>query len=147
MTAAPSPAHLYRLPDGRVLCHAEFGDPAGTPVFYFHGFPGSRLEAQVVHSIGAAGGARILAIDRPGFGGSEFQPGRTLADWPDDVRALAAAYDATPSVSLLAPAARCPVEVTDLRAQVPSGPVRREPFTAEAVHEIHDRMLALVATT
>ena len=65
----------------------------------------------------------------------------------DDVRALAAAYDATPSVSLLAPAARCPVEVTDLRAQVPSGPVRREPFTAEAVHEIHDRMLALVATT
>jgi transcriptional regulator with XRE-family HTH domain len=50
----------------------------------------------------------------------------------DDMRALAAAYDATPSVSLLAPAARCQAEITDLRTQAPSGPVRRELFTAEA---------------
>jgi pimeloyl-ACP methyl ester carboxylesterase len=71
------------------LCYAEYGDTRGTPAFYFHGFPGSRVEAQVVVSIGAQRGVRLLAVDRPGFGRSDFQPGRTIADWPQDVRALA----------------------------------------------------------
>ena len=31
------------LGDGRALAYAEFGDPSGKPVFYFHGFPGCRL--------------------------------------------------------------------------------------------------------
>jgi tetratricopeptide (TPR) repeat protein len=35
-------------------------------------------------------------------------------------------------VSLLAPAARCQGEISELRGQAPSGPVRRELFTAEA---------------
>ena len=39
---------LYcRLPDGRRLAYAEWGEPQGTPVFYCHGFPGSRLEARL----------------------------------------------------------------------------------------------------
>ena len=33
------------LPDGRQLGYAEYGNPEGKPIFYFHGFPGSRLEA------------------------------------------------------------------------------------------------------
>jgi pimeloyl-ACP methyl ester carboxylesterase len=89
VTAAPSPARHVRLPDGRSLCYAEFGDPGGVPVFYFHGFPGSRLEAQLVHPVAAQGGARVLAVDRPGFGRSEFLAGRTFAGWPRDVDALA----------------------------------------------------------
>jgi pimeloyl-ACP methyl ester carboxylesterase len=32
---------------------------------------------------------RLIAPDRPGLGRSSRQPGRGLADWPDDVRALA----------------------------------------------------------
>ncbi len=32
---------------------------------------------------------RIIAPDRPGFGLSDFQRGRTLLDWPDDVACLA----------------------------------------------------------
>jgi hypothetical protein len=32
------------LHDGRTLGYAEFGDPAGVPLIYCHGHPGSRLE-------------------------------------------------------------------------------------------------------
>ena len=32
------------LRDGRQLAFAEYGDPAGWPVFFFHGWPGSRLD-------------------------------------------------------------------------------------------------------
>ena len=31
------------LEDGRTLAYAEYGDPYGKPVFFFHGTPGSRF--------------------------------------------------------------------------------------------------------
>ncbi len=31
------------LKDGRFLSYAEYGDPQGKPVFFFHGTPGSRF--------------------------------------------------------------------------------------------------------
>ncbi len=70
---------------GRSLGYAEYGDRNGWPLFYCHGFPGSRIEARFAHEIGARRGVRIIAVDRPGFGGSCFQPGRRIADWPDDL--------------------------------------------------------------
>lgn len=36
---------------------------------------------------------RIIAPDRPGFGRSEFKPGRKLEDWPEDVIELANALN------------------------------------------------------
>ena len=80
----PAPDRCVVLRDGRRIAIAEFGTPAGTPVLYFHGFPASRLEAQLVHRAVVDQRVRILALDRPGFGCSDFQP-RTLAQWPDDV--------------------------------------------------------------
>ncbi len=77
------------LRDGRALGYAEFGDPAGKPVFFFHGFPGSRLQRYPDDAIAIASGARIITIDRPGLGLSSFQPGRKLLDWPGDVVELA----------------------------------------------------------
>jgi len=77
------------LSDGRILAWAEFGDPDGTPVFYFHGFPSSRLEAQFTHAAATALGVRVIAPDRPGYGCSDFKAGRMLTDWPDDVAELA----------------------------------------------------------
>lgn len=77
-----------RLPSGRLLGYAEYGDPLGRPVFYFHGTPGSRLlhpDEEVTRGLGA----RLILLERPGFGLSEFQPGRTLLDWPDDVTGAA----------------------------------------------------------
>lgn len=55
-----------------------------------------------------------------------------VAGLRERLRSLAAAYDLTPSVSLLVPAARCQAQITALRVQAPSGPVRRELFAAEA---------------
>jgi pimeloyl-ACP methyl ester carboxylesterase len=78
-----------RLPDGRQLGYAEYGDPAGRPIFLFHGLPGSRLQRPLDEALAVAQRARIITIDRPGFGRSDYLPGRTLADWPRDVAALA----------------------------------------------------------
>ena len=83
------PAKQIRLLDGRMLAYAEFGDPTGKPVFYFHGSNGSRLERHPDESIAVSLGVRIINIDRPGHGLSDFQRARKLLDWPDDVEALA----------------------------------------------------------
>ncbi len=79
----------HRLPDGRTLAYQEWGDPGGYPVFYFHGTPGSRLEGAFADGAARARHFRLVAVDRPGFGRSTFQPGRTFAGWPDDVASLA----------------------------------------------------------
>ena len=73
------------LHDGRRLGYAEYGDREGTPGFYFHGHPGSRLEPRLADEEAARAGLRIIALDRPGYGLSEFQPGRTILAWPGDV--------------------------------------------------------------
>jgi pimeloyl-ACP methyl ester carboxylesterase len=78
-----------RLEDGRLLGYAVYGDPEGWPIFYFHGFPGSRLEAQLADRVAARMGIRLIAVDRPGFGLSDFKPRRTIFEWPDDVVKIA----------------------------------------------------------
>ncbi|TMB96046.1 MAG: alpha/beta hydrolase [Chloroflexi bacterium] len=78
-----------RLGDARGLGYAEYGDPAGKPIFYFHGWPSSRLEAWNYHAAGSRLGARIIGVDRPGIGLSSYKRGYKISDWPDDVAALA----------------------------------------------------------
>jgi len=80
--------HRLRLSDGRVLACLELGDPAGAPVLYFHGYPGSRLEVRLVARPAARLGLRLLAPDRPGFGESSFKAGRTIGSWSSDVTEL-----------------------------------------------------------
>jgi pimeloyl-ACP methyl ester carboxylesterase len=80
-----------RLRDGRRLGYAEWGDPAGRPLLYFHGWPGSRVEGRLGDEAARAKGVRFIALDRPGMGLSDYQPRRTLVDWPDDVLQVAAA--------------------------------------------------------
>jgi pimeloyl-ACP methyl ester carboxylesterase len=60
------------LKDGRTLGFAEYGDPKGEPVLEFHGCPGSRLEAWNYDAAGKKLGARVIGIDRPGFGMSTY---------------------------------------------------------------------------
>jgi pimeloyl-ACP methyl ester carboxylesterase len=78
-----------RLPDGRALGYAEYGDPAGAPLFYFHGWPSSRYQGKLLDEAAAARGLRVIAPDRPGVGLSDPMPGRGFASWPRDVAALA----------------------------------------------------------
>lgn len=77
------------LADGRTLAYTESGAPAGRAVFAFHGLPGSRLQRHPDESIARAAPLRVIHVERPGFGRSSPQPGRSLADWPRDVAALA----------------------------------------------------------
>ena len=80
-----------RLPTGRLLGYDEHGAVDGTPIFYFHGSPSTRLEWHLFGSDALARKlkVRIIVPDRPGLGRSDFQPGRRISDWPADVIALA----------------------------------------------------------
>lgn len=91
-TPLPNPpdAQIVKLPDGRTLGYAEYGNPIGVNLLYFHGFPTSRLEASGLHSIAARRNIRLLSLDRPGFGLSTHDPHRRIMDWPEDVQAFAA---------------------------------------------------------
>lgn len=81
---------MIRLPDGRALAFTESGDEDGAPVILFHGVPGSRLIGLgALAATPGAQGLRLVAVDRPGIGGSDPLPSRRLLDWPKDVAALA----------------------------------------------------------
>jgi len=73
------------LKDGRLLGFAEYGDSNGHPVFYFHGTPGSRLEASRFHEAAVANGYRLIGIDRPGMGLSSIDKNRSILSWVTDV--------------------------------------------------------------
>lgn len=81
------------LVDGRRLGYAEYGAPAGTPVIFFPGTPSGRLFHHPDESIAVSLGARVITVDRPGFGLSDFQPERSLLDLPQDVVQLADALE------------------------------------------------------
>jgi pimeloyl-ACP methyl ester carboxylesterase len=84
--AAPE---ILELPDGRRLAFAQYGDPRGRPLLFLHGFTASRLTRHPDDALTASLGVRLVTVDRPGCGASDYQPGRTLLDFADDVLALA----------------------------------------------------------
>jgi pimeloyl-ACP methyl ester carboxylesterase len=77
-----------RLEGGRYLGYAEYGDCTGKPVLYFHGTPSSRLLHPPEEPTTLLG-ARVIVVERPGFGLSDFQRRRKLLDWPEDVISFA----------------------------------------------------------
>lgn len=80
---------VTRLRDGRRLGYSEYGDPAGRPVLFFHGFGTSRVICPPDDALAWRLGVRVIAVDRPGIGLSDALPGRRLLDWPADVAQLA----------------------------------------------------------
>lgn len=82
---------LVTLSDGRRLAFRVAGPPNGQPLFYFHGFPGSRMEAELLCEDQAHGEWRVYSIDRPGIGLSDFAHNRTLRDWAKDISEFATA--------------------------------------------------------
>ena len=54
----------------------------------FHGTPGSRLFCPDP-AVAVAAGARVVTVDRPGYGRSTTMPDRRVLDWPADVQQLA----------------------------------------------------------
>lgn len=76
-------------PDGRRLTVRVLGDRTGVPVFFMHGTPGSRLgphpRSALLHQLGV----RLIAYDRPGYGGSDRLPSRSVAHAAADVKTIA----------------------------------------------------------
>jgi pimeloyl-ACP methyl ester carboxylesterase len=80
-------------PDGRVLAVQEGGDPAGSPVLVHNGTPMSRHLYGPNVADAAEQGLRLISHDRPGYGGSTPQPGRSVADCAADVVAICDALE------------------------------------------------------
>jgi pimeloyl-ACP methyl ester carboxylesterase len=76
-------------PDGRCLTFHTSGAPTGTPVFLLHGTPGSRNGPKPRGSVLYRLGVRLIAYDRPGYGGSARHLGRSVADAAADVATIA----------------------------------------------------------
>jgi pimeloyl-ACP methyl ester carboxylesterase len=75
--------------DGRTLTFIERGVPDGVPVIVCHGTPGSRLTRHPDPELYDRHGTHMVAYDRPGYGGSDPQPGRSVADAAGDIQAIA----------------------------------------------------------
>ena len=74
--------------DGRLLTFRDGGDRSGRPVFHLHGAPGKRLlRGPDLDHTGL--GIRLMLYDRPGYGRSQRQPGRTVVDAVPDILDIA----------------------------------------------------------
>jgi len=82
---------LVMTADGRTLAVEDAGDTDGPPVLVHVGTPNSRHLYGRTVADAAARGLRLISYDRPGYGESTPQPGRTMADAAGDARAICAA--------------------------------------------------------
>jgi len=78
-----------RVPDGRNVAYAEWGDAGGAPVISLHGTPGCRLNRPREDEKLRAAGVRLITYDRPGYGASDRNAGRRVVDCVGDVAAIA----------------------------------------------------------
>ena len=88
MTAAGVADQVLQLGDGRALGFKVYGDPAGAPLLFLHGTPGSRLKFAIGHDAGKALGLAIVAPDRWGYGLSDAPRAPTLPAFAADMAAL-----------------------------------------------------------
>lgn len=80
----------FFLPDGRRLGYAEYGDPCGSVVLWFHGTPGGRRQFPIVGRRAAEKlGLRVVLVERAGSGLSDRHVYASVADWPTDVARIA----------------------------------------------------------
>jgi pimeloyl-ACP methyl ester carboxylesterase len=86
-----SRSNFITLKNGLRLAYEEYGDPAGEPVIFCHGWPSSGTQAALTHKAACEAGVRMIAPDRPGLGHSQFQPGRTFSDWVPVMKEFTAA--------------------------------------------------------
>ena len=81
--------HSLALQDGRTLTWAEYGDPGGVPLVELHGGGASHLSGLVYHREALEAGVHVIAVDRPGAGGSTPDPDYTVAGFHEDIGQLA----------------------------------------------------------
>lgn len=76
--------HIFHLPNGRQIGYSIYGDitSQNRNIIYLHGLPGSRVEALDLAPSALHHNARLIALDRPGYGLSSLNPGRTISSYP-----------------------------------------------------------------
>src|SRR5262249_30464607 len=76
-----------RLTDGRTLhvYDSALGDDARLPVVWHHGTPNLGFPPEPLFEAGEWLGIRWIGFDRPGYGGSTADPGRTVASVTADL--------------------------------------------------------------
>jgi pimeloyl-ACP methyl ester carboxylesterase len=77
-------SHSFELGEGRRVRVQQVGPLGGEPVLLCHGLPGSRVLPEQAERAAVLAGVRLIALDRPGFGRSDFLSGRTLRQWPHE---------------------------------------------------------------
>ncbi|MHA2035066.1 MAG: alpha/beta hydrolase [Promethearchaeota archaeon] len=76
---------IFTLENGRKLGYAEYGTVTGKPIFYFHGHRSSRLEPKIYDIEEIKNKIHLIAVDRPGFGLSDFTPDHSILSWSSDI--------------------------------------------------------------
>ena len=85
----------FYLANGRRLGYAEYGDPSGAVVMWFHGTPGGRRQFPLLGRRAAEKlGLRVVLVERPGCGLSDPHPCTAVADWAADMTHVADALGA-----------------------------------------------------
>ena len=93
--ALPDPPQPYReslvaMAGGRSIGYAEYGDPEGDPVLWFHGTPGARKQIPPdVPGLSLERRIRMIGVERPGTGFSTPYTYERIIDWADDLKAFA----------------------------------------------------------
>jgi pimeloyl-ACP methyl ester carboxylesterase len=83
------------LPDSRQFSYEVLGDPDGVPLVVQHGTPGSWRQLAGLAATARDRGYRVIAPDRAGYGGSTFDPKRTIGSSAHDVGSLLDALGVT----------------------------------------------------
>jgi len=73
----------------RKVAWMQRGNLGGFPVFYAHGNPGSRLELLYLADKASQYGLRLIVMDRPGLGASDYVEDYDLLDFARDTERLA----------------------------------------------------------
>ncbi|MFZ0324911.1 MAG: alpha/beta hydrolase [Actinomycetes bacterium] len=79
--------HDLTLPGDRNVRARAVGPSDAPVIVYFHGTPDSRLTIDICAEQLSSAPARLIAFDRPGYGGSDFQP-FSFASVAEDTRAV-----------------------------------------------------------
>ncbi len=141
-----------RLGDGRVVS-TRIAGPADAPaLMYFPGTPDSRLTVDVCAGLPVSTPVRIVAFDRPGYGGSDFVPfsfdsvardcGHIMDAW--DIERFAVLSQSGGGPFALASAAHLPDRVTGVGIASGPGSFTAVPGAVSELVETDQAALAMI---
>ena len=73
------------LPENRQIHWQEYGDPSGSTIVYFHGFPGSGHDVSLADDYASGNGLRIISPDMPGIYHSTEDSSYTISSFLDNL--------------------------------------------------------------